>query len=233
MSAAPRQSWTAIAEEVSRRIAEGEWPTGEMIPNEAALAAEFGCSRSTVNRALQSLAEQGLLERKRKAGTMVRALPDSRARLEIPVVRRQVERRGARHGYSLIAREEARPPAAIAARMALAPDAVALHLISLHTADGAPFVAEDRWINLGAVPGAARADFTVTNANEWLVKNVPLSTGEILLSAAPAGPDEARLLGCGEGAALFVQERLTEYGGATITFVRLAYAPGYAMRLAL
>ncbi|MCX8509228.1 MAG: GntR family transcriptional regulator, partial [Rhodobacteraceae bacterium] len=53
-----------IAENVRRRVAEKEWPRGARIPDEAALAIEFGVARATVNKALQLLADEGLLERR-------------------------------------------------------------------------------------------------------------------------------------------------------------------------
>lgn len=228
-----RQSWTGIVDEVTRRIAEGEWPRGATIPNEVALAEEFGCSRNTVNRALRALAEQGVLDRRRKAGTRVKALPESRVQVGIPVVREQVERRGARYDYLLLERSVEVPPPVQAACLGLAPGVEALHLRCLHTADGHPFVYEDRWISTGAVPDALHADFGEISANEWLVANVPFTTGEIGLSAVAATADEAELLHCAEGAPLFQHDRVTRLGETTITCVRMVFAQGYRMGLTL
>ena len=47
--------------EVERRIYTREWQPGQSIPNEADLAVEFRCARVTVNRALRTLADAGLL----------------------------------------------------------------------------------------------------------------------------------------------------------------------------
>ncbi|MHC0052184.1 UTRA domain-containing protein [Actibacterium sp. D379-3] len=227
------RSWKLIVEEVTRRIAQGRWAPGAMIPNEADLATEFGCSRSTVNRALRALADQGVLERRRKAGTRVREIPESHARLDIPVVRQQVERRGADYGYHLLEHDLTAPPAVVAAVLNLPEGEPALHLRCLHFADTQPFVFEDRWINTRAVPVALQTDFTALSANEWLVRNVPFTTGEIRLSAALASAQEAEFLGCAQGAPVFVQDRVTRDGAAVVTAVRNVYAPGYAMRLSL
>ena len=227
------QSRKLIVDEVTRRIADGQWAQGALIPNEADLATEFGCSRSTVNRALRELADQGVLERRRKAGTRVCEMPQSRARLDIPIVRHQVERRGGAYGYHLLERQNSAPPAAIAALMALGAWQGALHLRCLHTADGRGFVYEDRWINTAAAPAAAQADFATLSANEWLVRNVPFTTGEIGLQAAAASAQEAEILGCSAGEALFAQDRITRDGDQVVTWVRNLYAPGYRMRLSL
>ncbi|MDN3713749.1 GntR family transcriptional regulator [Paracoccus cavernae] len=52
-----------IVSEVRRRIVDREWEQGDRIPDEAELAIEFGVARATVNKALQLLAEEGLLDR--------------------------------------------------------------------------------------------------------------------------------------------------------------------------
>ena len=39
------------------RITSGDWQPGILVPGEAKLASEFGCTRVTVNRAMQALAD--------------------------------------------------------------------------------------------------------------------------------------------------------------------------------
>lgn len=221
-------TWQWIAAEARRRIAARVWPPGARIPDEADLAAEFGCARATVNRALRELAAAGLLVRRRKAGSFVAAHPVRKATFEIPVIRRDVEARGQRHGYRLIAAETLPAPAAVQARLGLAPQTPMLHLLALHLADGLPFCIEERWLN-PAIPGVAGADFASVSANEWLVRNRPFSGGSITFSADAADPRLAGLLGCAPGAALFAVERATWAGADPITAVRLTYAPGYSV----
>ena len=67
MTDPPFNSWQSVQEEVLARIHSRQWKPGDLIPNEADLAQEFGCARATVNRALQNLADEGLLDRRRKA----------------------------------------------------------------------------------------------------------------------------------------------------------------------
>jgi GntR family histidine utilization transcriptional repressor len=88
------KGWEDIRAEVLRRIRAREWHPGAQIPTEEDLAAEFGVARATVNRALRELATAGVLERRRKAGTRVAALPVRKATLDIPVIRQEIEARG-------------------------------------------------------------------------------------------------------------------------------------------
>ena len=226
-------TWQGIQAEALRRIHDREWKPGEAIPHEAALAEEFGCARATVNRALRELAEAGLLERRRKAGTRVPLNPIRKATFEIPIIRHDVEGRGLKHGYRLLAREEGVPPGEVLALLRLPAGRRLLHVAALHLADGAPFCLEERWLNPPTVPGLAEADFSSISANEWLVQNTPLSGGGIEFFAMPADARLAGLLGCEEGAALFSIDRTTWAGALPITAVRLAYAPGYRMTTAI
>lgn len=226
-------TWQAIQNEALRRIRDREWKPGQMIPHEADLAEELGCARATVNRALRELAAAGFLERRRKAGTRVALNPVRKATFDIPIIRRDVEGRGARHGYRLLERAPRAAPAAVSARLRLPPKTRLLRVAALHLADGAPFCLEDRWLNPEAVPGLEAADLSAVSANEWLVQNVTLSGGGIEFFAMPADARLAALLACAEGAALFAIDRTTWSGATPITVVRLTYAPGYRMVTAI
>ncbi len=220
--------WEAIRAEVLRRIRARDWAPGAVIPGEEALAAEFGCARATVNRALRDLAEAGVLERRRKAGTRVALNPVRRATLEIPVIRQEIEGRGLRYAYSPDRGRTEVAPVAVASAMGLPPGARMRRLVALHFADRRPFLYEQRWLN-PAVLGGAAPDFAVVSANEWLVANIPYSSGDITFSAAGASEEEAVVFGVPEGAALFIVERTTWTAEAPITSVRLAHAPGYRL----
>lgn len=223
------RSWQAVQEEVRRRIAARVWRPGDFVPHEADLAQEFGCARATVNRALRSLAEEGLLERRRKAGTRVAQNPVRRARLDIPVIRDEIESKGFAYAHAVLARTECAPPPAIRARMRTAADQVLLHIETLYTADGAPYVVEDRWINPEAVPSVRAETFAEISPNEWLVREVPFEGGDFSFSAMTSTATEAGLLSCAEGEGLFVLDRNTWNATGVITSVRLVFHAGYRM----
>lgn len=222
-------SWQAVQREVLRRIHAKEWKPGERIPHEAELAREFGCARATVNRALREVADTGLLERRRRAGTRVALRPVRKATLDIPVIRSEVEAQGMSYAYSLISRGRAVPPPRIRGRMGSASGRRLLHITGLHLANGRPHAFEDRWIDPDAVPEALAVDFGTISPNEWLVLNVPFVGGDIAFSATPAGKTESEALGCGAGAPLFLVERMTWREDGVLTSVRLFFAPGHRL----
>ena len=229
MSATEIHSWQDVQNEVLRRIRSRQWKPGDLVPGEIDLAREFGCARATVNRALQAVADSGLLDRRRKAGTRVAIHPVRKATLSIAIIKHEIEQKGLTYGYALISEKRQRPPSAIRARMQLCANLSVLHINALHIADGKPYVFEDRWINIKSVPDVANADFSRQSPNQWLVENAPFTSGDIAFSATIASKKEAEVLSCTGGDALFSIERSTWDLDQAITWVRLTFAPGYKM----
>lgn len=218
-----------IKADILRQIADGTWKPGVLLPGEIDLAARYDCARATVNRAMRELAEEGIIERKRKAGTRIRKSPLREARFEIPIVRAEIEGRGAKYRYALLSREVVAAPDWLRARLSLQPGERVLHLVCMHFADGVPYQYEDRWINLAMLPQAEETDFAGTGPNEWLVETVPFSDAEISFSATEADAVIAGLLGCPSGAALFQAERSTWWQDRAVTHVRLVFQRGHRM----
>jgi GntR family transcriptional regulator len=62
---------------LQQRIEDGEYAPGDMLPSETQLVREFGVGRTTVVRALQTLAMQGWIEREHGRGSFVKGRPES------------------------------------------------------------------------------------------------------------------------------------------------------------
>lgn len=208
--------WQDVQAEALRRIQTRAWPPGSLIPNEAALAEELGCARATVNRALRALAADGWLERRRRAGTRVTLSPQRRAQMSVPVLRQEIEELGKSYAHQVLSRTVKVNNLAIQ---------------TLHLADNVPYAVEDREINLTTLPAARDADFVDISANEWLVQNAPFDHGTMDYSAEPAGDFEVVHLSCAADAPLMILRRETFSETGLITRVRMAYAPGRAVRL--
>ena len=221
-----------IAAEVRRRIVEREWLQGERIPDEVELAVEFGAARATVNKSLQLLADEGLLDRRRRAGTRIAINPVRKATFEIPIVREQIEGAGMSYGHRVMAVHRSPLPEDVALRLGMAAGQRLLHLRAVHYGDGRPFQYEDRWINPAALPGTEPVDFGHVNANEWLVRNAPYLRADMAFSAANADRRDARMLQTDPGQALLILQRTTWNEIGAITTVRVACHPGYRMTAA-
>ena len=66
-----RGSFRDVKTFVLNEIRQGRWRPGDLIPKEQELATRFNCARMTAHRALRELAEEGVVERRRRSGTRV------------------------------------------------------------------------------------------------------------------------------------------------------------------
>ncbi|MDE0305168.1 MAG: GntR family transcriptional regulator [Albidovulum sp.] len=69
MALAPRYS--ILAEELRRRIRDGEFKPGDKLPSEAQLCSAYGLSRGTVVKALEKLVADGVVHRRQGVGRFV------------------------------------------------------------------------------------------------------------------------------------------------------------------
>ncbi|MFD1795359.1 UTRA domain-containing protein [Paracoccus aurantiacus] len=203
-----------IREEMLRRINAGEWPVGADIPNEVELVAEFSAARGTIQRALSSLVEQGLIERRKRAGSRVVPPRAHASKLSIPLIREEIETRGFGYGYKLLERRVLPASKGTGKR---------LRLVCLHLADGRPFQLERRDINLAALPQAERESFQSAGPNEWLVREVPATRIVTRISAEAADAATARLLDLPEASPLLIVARETFKADAPLTEVRMLH----------
>ncbi|QFT96413.1 HTH-type transcriptional repressor YvoA [Roseovarius sp. THAF8] len=230
MTAPPRLSWRDVRDRIHDQILTGQYGPGDRLPRDADIAEDLNCARSTVQRAMQDLSDSGLVERRRKGGTRVRPDPVTRATLDIPITRREVEQRGGRYGYHLIRRSEANAPRAVLSAFELDTPRPMVRVEALHLSDSRPYILEDRWICPRTSPEIRDLDFTEQSANEWLVHNKPYTRLDLRFYAISAGEEIAGLLETPVGAALMVIERTTWIDGAPITSVKAITRPGYQIQ---
>lgn len=211
-----------IRKAFARKISVQDLKPGDRLPFEHELMRALKTSRMTVSRALQSLADDGLIERRRKAGSFVAKQMAFQTPVTIQIPRSEVEAGGQAYSYDLLSR----------ARMNMGGNRDStgrggkiLQLVCRHKADGAPWALEKRWINLDAVPGADLETFDTVPPGEWLLSNVPWNEAEHTISAVSANSETARYLDIDPGMPCLSVERRTWSGEASITHVILIF-PG-------
>jgi len=224
-----RVTWQDVRDRIHTRILDGTYQPGDRLPRDIDVAREFDCARTTVQRAMQDLADSGLVERRRKGGSRVRHDPVTRATLDIPVTRAEVESKGGEYGYQLVHRAEEPAPRSVIAAMELPESRPMLHVRALHLSDNRPYIYEDRWICVDTVPQALRIDLTRQNANEWLVRNKPYDRCDLRFYAEVADDELADLMRTDKGNAVLVIERTTWIDGRPITTVKSVTHPGYQL----
>lgn len=222
--------WQQIRRALIRPIGDGRWPPGTKIPKEIDLIERYGAARMTVHRALRSLAGEGLITRKRRAGTVVADRPPERPLLEIWDIAAEVERLGGVYAFEILEREILDGEDPRAAALGGEAGSRVLRLVVRHFSDGAALQIEERLIDLTAVPAAAEVSFEREPPGAWLVGNVPWSDAEHVIAAEGATREIARLLAIPSGTACLVVERRTWHDGEPITWARFVH-PGDKRRL--
>jgi len=230
MNNARVNTWQDIQMRIRSNIMSRRWSPGDLIPGEVALAKEYGCSRTTVNRALRELASTGVIDRKRKSGTRVAVLPVRHVRAKIPVIRQQVESRNQTYSFKLIHKQLRRPEKQIQELLQISKRSKALHVQSVHFADGQSFIYEDRWINPRILPDIKNVDLAKISANEWLVQHVPITNGEVVVEANNANRFIAKALEIEVGKAILTSRRTTWTDDHPVTTVQMSFVPGYQMQ---
>ena len=147
-----------IRQMLKGRIESGEWELGALIPRELALAEEYNCARTTINRALQALADEGVVVRKRKGGTRVCRMPVRHAKFGISILREQVEVTGSKYRHQNVVTKLKVPPKSVRAKLQTSESQEALFLQTIHLADNSPYAYEERWVNV-----ATSSSVTMTN----------------------------------------------------------------------
>ncbi|MCY4305735.1 MAG: GntR family transcriptional regulator [Aestuariivita sp.] len=229
MTFADRQSWKDVREEIRSRILDSTYRPGDKLPRDHDLALELKCARSTVQRAMSSLADAGIIERKRKGGTIIKLDPVTRATINIPITKVEIEARGLKYRHHLITSAVTKAPLSISARFGIADLNSAVRVKALHMAAGRPYVLEDRWISLETVPEFRGVDLSNISANEWLVRNRPYSRCNVQIYAELIMKKEANLMEVPEGSAMLILERTTWIGDEPITHVKATHTVDYRL----
>lgn len=73
-----RPLYKQVRDILTRRLAEGVWPPGAMLPSEQELAASLAVSQGTVRKALDAMAAENLIVRRQGRGTFVAQQDDER-----------------------------------------------------------------------------------------------------------------------------------------------------------
>ncbi len=134
-----------VSDEVTRKISDGEWKVGEMLPNENELAQLFQVSPGTIRRALKLLTDKGVLIRRQGRGTFVPRYEDNNHIILERYVRLFPDNDG-----SLIpiraeqaTFEEIVPPFVIAKALRLPAGEPVIHVLSFHFMETGPVTIDE------------------------------------------------------------------------------------------
>jgi GntR family transcriptional regulator, histidine utilization repressor len=221
---APLTLGRRIRADVEAQIKGGHWPPGYRLPTEQELQTHYGCARATVGKALSALADAGLVERRKRAGTIVATPRAHTAVLTIPDLAEVMAARGQAYRFELTERV-VRPadPASNDERELIASGPM-IELSGLHHADSDVFAIERRVISLDQVPEAQTEDFAQQAPGTWLLQHIPWTRARHRISACSLSGEGAKRMGLPKGSACLRLERWTWREDAGITYVEQTFA---------
>lgn len=222
-------TWQSVRAHVLGRIQAREWAPGELIPTEQQLATQLGCARATINRALRDLASDGLIERRRKAGTRVTMKPLRRTTLEIPPMREEIEAMGAQYSYRLLGFRPADASPREREALHLGPDDDLLMVSGQYLADTTPHFCETVWLNRRALPALHRVDLEGQPAHEWLARNVAVTQRHFSIQAKAACNENAANLAVQIGTPVLAIERVHWSDTTPVSISRQFYPPKHRL----
>lgn len=210
---------------IKTHISAGTWKPGDPVPSEAALAAQFGISRMTVNRALRELTAEGMVTRVQGSGTRVAELHRISSRLTIRDIHEEVIERGHVHTTRVLMVEAEKASADLARSLGLRTGARVFHTMLVHLENGVPIQHEDRYVNPAAAPDFLETDFTLTTPTHHLLQHAPLTEASYSIEACLPTAQEARQLRIKRGEPCLAMMRRTVSGAHVASVARLIY-PG-------
>lgn len=196
--------YRAIAEDVRRRVVEGEYAAGSLLPSEAELGAEFDASRVTVRRALEVLRDEGLVDARQGFGWFVASAPLRQSLGRLATIESQLVDGGIRPERRIL--EFAFERASRAVKAVLAAEQV-LRVKRLNLADGQPFAVVTVWCRADLGQNLSRADVERSPFYELL--DIPLKGATQTIGADAAHASDAELLGIPVGSPVLRCTRIT------------------------
>ncbi len=204
----------------------GRWPPGTLMPSEAALVAQFGVSRMTVNRALRELQTQGFIDRVQGVGTFAAQAHRMSSTLTVRDLHEEIEARGHHHHavVHLVRQEQA--TLGLAQQLGLAEGAPVYHSLIVHHDNGQPLQCEDRYVNPAWSPDYLSVDFSQITPTQHLLEVAPWWDAQYTIEASTATVQEAALLGIAATDPCLVLVRRTISRGVPVTLARLVHPGG-------
>ena len=207
-------------------IADGSLPAETQLPSEDGLVERFKVSRTTVRKAIQNLAERGLVEVRRGKGTFVTQPKVTQELTELTGFVEDMQTLGRTPTARLLDKRIVAADELVAHRLALAPGALVVRLQRVRLADRVAMSFDETYLPRDLGEQVAENDLEAEPVFALLENkyDTPLVEAEYKLEAAAAGLVVAQALQVPVGSPIFLIER-TSYttGNRPVDYERLHY----------
>lgn len=174
----PTLIYQQVSDWINQQIASGVWPEHYQLPSEIDLAKQLGVSRGTVRKALSELIQRGELVSIHGRGTFV-----SSKTLEQPLAEHLIAfsedllQKGIPYETRVIEQRLIRPPAKIAAFLAVSEDEDIFSIKRVRSIFQKPIVVLENYIACRFCPGIEKVDFSKQRVFQTLEEKYGLKLG--------------------------------------------------------
>ena len=214
MSQPDAEGAIAVAEayrKLTDLLRRSSFPPGSRLPGERELATRIGVSRSTLRKALDLLADKGVLDRSPKRGWFVPSHVVGEPPSTLQSFSEMARSRGLAPGARVLSSRDRPATFDEASTLRIAPAASVLELSRLRTLDGVPVCVDVSVVVLAKVPLLASTDMTDRSLYETIeeLSDVRVERSSYTLRADACSQPLADLLHIQPGAPILVGEELT------------------------
>ncbi|WP_057769254.1 GntR family transcriptional regulator [Lactobacillus selangorensis] len=158
-----------IEADLLQKIKSGVYPPETLIPREVDLMQTYHVSRPTVRQAIQALVDQGLLERRRRRGTMVKQNKIAQQFTQVVEgYNAEMSQKGLLPTTKVLLFQEEPATSEVAAKLELAAAAPVFKLVRLRYANYQPVVLITSYLPAAVVPNLLEADFSQVSLYDTL-----------------------------------------------------------------
>jgi GntR family transcriptional regulator len=203
-----RPLYKQVRDQLTRRIGDGSWKAGAMVPSEMHIAAELGVSQGTVRKALDDMTAAKLLVRRQGRGTFVATHDEARILFQFFKLQPDAGERAFPESEVLSCQTADADPDE-AERLALFPGEPVIRIRRIRALQGRPCIVETVTLPVALFEGIER-EAVPNNLYDLFARvyGVTIAGGSERMKAVAAKADTARLLGVEEGAPLLLIDRV-------------------------
>jgi GntR family transcriptional regulator len=212
------QLTSALADLVTKKLG-----PDEAIPSERELMTEYGVSRNTVRKSIESLIADDVLHRVHGKGTFV-SRPRLESRLHLASFTQDMRRRGLTPSTTVLGVEADRPTDEISKALGLGRSGLAWRVDRIRLADQQPIALEKGWYPQALLPGLDRMDLSGSLYDLFATTyGLGVDSAEQTLWGESADGTTARRLDAPLHTPLLVFRRISQAGGRPLEYVVSRY----------
>lgn len=218
--------FVAILDYARGQVGSGAWLVGARVPSENELSAMFRVSRMTARRALEQLALDGVIIRKRGAGSFIANNGVRSSFLVIRNIADEIAETGCHYSSRVLRHCPVAATRAVAAALGLDVGEEVYHSLIVHVGDAEPVQLEYRYVRKDAAPGYLRADLSVETPNHYLQSCRPLTDAQQRISAVLPSKVQCRALAIKSDEPCLEITRVTASREGLVSYARILAPAG-------